>query len=393
MATNITRQVAASVYFNSRLADKIIDLLKNPYNAIVKGAGIDELTLLKHALNARHKEQVFHWWLFLPSVIFILSSFVFFQPVIAIIIFLGILTATIVRDKTAKNFIKQNFLKENFNTDFQYTGPEKKLVDQLEKKTCKNAVYYSGYSPFVGSGYEYGGWSFVVDIDKGKSEMGSVATPKAFLEDELYYRVSQDLLNLKIPNFSVENKVYFNGRNLRANKEILPDIFGNPVIEVSPEFIKKAMNSAFEDTRFYKMVQVVGWDGDLVVTAFLRVQKGEKTLFVENNYFVLPPIKDEYRAIDRIKKESGINYFFKWLLIMLAAAFAEVFVSILHVSAYLSEAISKILGTTPEAKLKKVVKSTPIRLWFCNFDKRICKPNPLPPAFSKTGYRAVLQNN
>ncbi|WP_207510975.1 hypothetical protein [Longitalea luteola] len=358
MANNVTRQLCASTYLTPDLSDKIINFVKNPYKAIVHPPGIDPVVLLNHALNARRQQRQFYAILFFPALACVICA-ILTELSIAFIFFIIIYVAVIVRHFVNKQFIKEHFLSGNFKYDFSYEGAGRELVAQLQENTTKNVVYYSGYSPFVGCGYEIGGWSFVIDIDKGKTELGHTETPKPFLEDELYYKVSQELLQLKVENLTIDNKIYFNGRELRDNKEILPNILAHPVTNLSSEYTKKAMNSGVQNARFYKMIQVTGWEGDLVVFAFLRFKKGEKTLFVENNYYILPPIQEQYRAVDRIKQRSGVNYFLKLLAKMFFMAIIEGFRSIAYVNGQINKAVSGIFGTSPAEKLRKEVKISP----------------------------------
>ncbi|THU40306.1 hypothetical protein FAM09_10590 [Niastella caeni] len=356
MSNNVTRQLCASAYLTPGLSEKIISFVKNPYKAIVHPPGLDPVVLLKHALNARSKERRFYALLFIPSLLCILTL-----PLLPIaLLFLTIIfLAVLVRYYNNKRFIKEHFITGNFNYNFSYDGSEKELIHQLQENTTKNVVYYSGYSPFVGCGYEVGGWSFVIDIDKGKTDLGQTLAPKSFQEDELYYIVSQELLQLKLENLSIENKIYFNGKDLRNNKDILPNIFRHPVTEVNSEYTKKAMNYGVENARFYKMIQVTGWEGDLVLSAFLRFKKGEKTLFVENNYYLLPPIKDEYRAVDRIKQDSGIRHFLRLMTKLFLISIVETIRSVSYVFGQISKGIKSLFGISPEAKLRKEVKISP----------------------------------
>jgi hypothetical protein len=378
MANNVTRQLCASTYLTPGLSDNIISFIKNPYKAIVHPPGIDPVVLLKHALNARRQQRLFYTILFLPALAGIICA-ILAEFEIAVILFFIIYVAVIVRYFVNKRFIKDHFLSGNFNFNFSYDGPGKDLVTRLQENTTKNVVYYSGYSPFVGCGYEVGGWSFVIDIDKGKTELGHTETPKPFQEDELYFNVSRELLQLKIENLTIDNKIYFNGKELRSNKDILPNILSHPVTEVSSEYTKKAMNSGVENARFYKMIQVTGWEGDLVLSAFLRLKKGEKTLFVENNYFLLPPIHDQYRSVDRIKKQFSLQFFLSIVVGMFFMAIYEGLKSIMYVNKEVASGLGSIFGTSPEAKLKKEVKISPDYDYGANSSIRemVCQPNYL----------------
>lgn len=357
MPNNVTRQLCASTYLTPGLSDKIISFVKNPYKAIVHPPGIDPVLLLNHALNARRQQRKFYAILFLLIIAGLIGVTFFNLP--GVILFIAIYGAVVVHHFRNKRFIKEQFLSGNFNYNFSYDGSGRELVAQLKENTTHNVVYYSGYSPFVGCGIEIGGWSFVIDIDKGKTEMGHTETPKPFLEDELYFRISQELLHLKVENLTIDNKVYFNGRDLRDNKDILPNFLSHPITEVSSEYTKKVMNAGVENARFYKMIQVTGWEGDLVLSAFLRFKKGEKTLFVENNYYLLPPIQDQYRAVDRLKKHTGISYFIKLFWRLFFMSIWEGVRSVTYVLAQISQGINNILGSSPEDQLRKEVKISP----------------------------------
>jgi hypothetical protein len=341
---------------------QIIEFAKNPYNAVVKSPGVDSELLIKHALNARLRDRQYKWLiaatLFVSFLLFtIIPVLIVFLPLLMIVIFIIVL----VKHINDHNFVKEHFTVGKFNTTFSYDGPDQHLIHQLQKKTTKNVTYYSGYSPFVGCGVEVGGWSFVIDIDKGKllEDQETTATPKPFMEDELYYNVSKELQTLKIENCAIENKVYFNGKKIRSKQELLPDIFNVPVGEVAPDFMKSAMNSGVSDARFYKVIQVTGWEGDLVLTAFLRFQKGEKTLFVENNYWLLPPIQEQYRAVDSIKKSSGIRYYFGQFVLVVFKTIFAIIASAFFVLNQITMGINHILGQSPEDKLRRNVKSSP----------------------------------
>jgi hypothetical protein len=118
------------------------------------------------------------------------------------------------------------------------------------------------------------------------------------------------------------------------------------------------MNDNITDIRFYKTIQVTDWQGDLILTAFLRFHKNKRSLFIENNYFLLPPINDDFKNIDTIKEESGIRYFIGWVLRLVFVTLGHSIISIFNIFGYINEIISEISGGK-KVVMRKIVKSSP----------------------------------
>ena len=368
MQTDITRQVSASVYTNSSIRNKIFEFAEDPYHAVVESYGINTTEVLKHVFNARKKSRNFYQILFIPSIIFwyvillailtegqILDGIAFLIGYVCFFIIYGIV---LVRDLNHRAFLKENLYKDSYNPNFTYNTSNSHLIPRFQKKTSRNIIVYSGYSPFVGSGIDIGGWSFVVDIDKGKRILNQRIAPMNFELSDLYSIIEDEIVNLNIPNITINDKVFINGKKIRRNPDLLPDKLGYPVNTVSEDFLTEVMNRNNTDARFYKVIQVTDWEGDLVLSAFLRFQKSEKSLFVECNYFLLPPIREEYKNVDTIKEESGIKYFIKWVLRLVGEALLHSLLSIFNVYGYISEVVSGIFGGK-EATMRKIVKKSP----------------------------------
>ena len=118
------------------------------------------------------------------------------------------------------------------------------------------------------------------------------------------------------------------------------------------------MNNDIKDARYYKVFQVVDWEGDLILSAFFRLLKDQKTLFIENNYYLLPPINETFKAIDSTKEESGVRHFIRWITGLIVITLVDTFFSIFKVYGYISKVVSEIFGEE-EADMRKVVKSSP----------------------------------
>ena len=61
------------------------------------------------------------------------------------------------------------------------------------------------------------------------------------------------------------------------------------------------MDCPTDSVRPYLCVEVESWRGQLVVTTFVRVVVLTGILFVETAVYVLPPLRDEYLAVDELR--------------------------------------------------------------------------------------------
>ena len=243
MKSDITRQVSASVYKNASLRDKFFNFVKDPYHAVIESYGMDTTEVLKHTFNARRNERNYYQILFIPSIIFWIIIFLAFTSGESSFMFgfLAFIVAYVIvlnHDVKTRDFLKANLSKNSYHADFNYNESNNYLISHFQNRTSNNVVFYSGYSPFVGSGFDIGGWSLVVDIDKGKKNLNSIMTPLPFEESELYSAISNEINSLLLPNISVNDKVFINGKKIRNNKDLLPNEVGHPVNNVNLAYIE-----------------------------------------------------------------------------------------------------------------------------------------------------------
>jgi hypothetical protein len=368
MKTDITRQVSASVYNDEELRDKIYHFVQQRYNSVVQSYGLDVKELLKHVFNARKGERNYFKILFLPALVFWILIIVILasqgqmlggpESLILILVFVILFSIISIRDIKLKRFLKTNLYKNSYISNFDFNSSNNKLIDEFLNKMSDNVVFYSGYSPFVGSGTDIGGWSFVVDIDKGKSILDNRLQPDQFELSEMYNVIENEINGLKIPNLSITEKVFINGKNIRDNRDFLPNVLGCPVNKIPHQYVDLAIDNNLKDARFYKVIQVVDWDGDLILTSFLRLQKTEKNLFIENNYYLLPPISSKLKSIDAIKESSGFKHFIGFIIGVSIKTIIDSLVSLFKVLGYINETITKLFGGQSSV-LKKTVKTSP----------------------------------
>jgi hypothetical protein len=65
--------------------------------------------------------------------------------------------------------------------------------------------------------------------------------------------------------------------------------------------MRQFLKAPTERIRHYLCVQVIDWQGELVLSIFLRFTRVGGNLFTEASYFLLPPLREKYRKIDNLR--------------------------------------------------------------------------------------------
>jgi hypothetical protein len=319
--TNTTRYLCAAALidpnFRGQFQDKILD---DEYRAISLPAGVDLLAVARHIHYAarigliRNLVILILFWmgwqsagqasgggdptsLLLGQVLSTYFSFFFLISWLVVIFENWMIRYQII----AKSLLKRNFnpaavsLSREVDSDIR-----RKLSDVINEDEC-NVVVYSGFSPFIGSGSDIGGWSFSLDTSKGRESLGVNQRPDPFAIDELYKSIESQLVNMQLQGFSIQDKIFVNGRDIRGDSRFLPDPFSRPRAHIDPNEMKEFIGGRSEVVRHYKCIRVISWDGEVVLSIFLRFIKHSQTLFIEASNFLLPPLKAKYRTIDEIQ--------------------------------------------------------------------------------------------
>jgi hypothetical protein len=165
-----------------------------------------------------------------------------------------------------------------------------------------NVTVYSGYWPFVGSGWDQGGWAFALNVSKGKRKLGNGArmTPRPVEADELYDAVRNDVEALKLAGVTVEDRVYVDGQGIRDDNRFLSDPLARPRPAIDRAQVAELVAQPELANRVYRCIRLAGWEGEFVLSIFLNFARTGSSLFAEVRYFLLAPFKDEYLEVDRL---------------------------------------------------------------------------------------------
>lgn len=303
--TETTRYLCAAAYLDMQFRNQVIErVVEEKHKSFGISYGVDLVTIVKHCLAARSRKttrDILLAVLFISTLFFIRALD---NPGVLILSFIVAWAIVFVEMiSTRYGVVAKHLLRGNFNPDFVNIQPDpriEKTLEDIAKEQNSNAVVYSGFSPFVGSGFDLDGWSFALNIHKGKESAGRVLEPLPFQVEELYGYLTNAVGELELDGLSIEDKLYVNGQEIRDDQRFLSDPLERPNTQVDPSLINTFIENPTQAVRHYKSIQVVGWKGELVLSIFLRFSKTKQSLFAEASYLLLPPLREEYHKVDSI---------------------------------------------------------------------------------------------
>jgi hypothetical protein len=181
-------------------------------------------------------------------------------------------------------------------------------------------VVYRGYKPFVGAGFRREAWSMAIPLERLDDEESDPETRRELTTETLYEEIRVAIGHLResrtlspdhrLGGLTVTEAVFTPASELLdhlAEPEAaayLPDIGHPPHTRLNAADVDRLRTEPKEWARYYLSFQVETWDRELVLTTFLHVAVDDTTLYVEWTPFMLPPIRAEYRVVDKMRQDS-----------------------------------------------------------------------------------------
>lgn len=194
------------------------------------------------------------------------------------------------------------------------------VEESLAAADNANTVLFAGPSPFVGSGELLDRWTVTVDIGSGaKRADGERQTPEPFDNLELHEALKQSIPQaMGGPEPVVGHRLYVVGGHALSVGGLFRSgpvpqggealiRFRRPVPSVPEDVIKGYMRKPAASARPYTFFELTAWDGQVVVTLFVRVVVTHPMLFVEMAVCALRPPQGRYGEVGTIRLGEGVH--------------------------------------------------------------------------------------
>lgn len=308
-----TRLMCAAAYLDGTFAQDIVDeILHEDHRAVQIPPGVDITPVAKHCLAALRQKTIRDVVLCLDGVFAIVALLGLGSFSLLIVTFL-LAWAIVFWDMWISTFsVVVKRLNANVFSPQDAPAPlDSRMTRRIEELAATqqgNTTIYSGFLPFVGAGFEVGGWSFVVDLSKPKSGLGAGHTPTPVEPTEMYRAIGDAVRALAIPGLTVEDRLYVQGTDIRGDLELLASPVARPASSVSQAVLDSLIGVSTHRVRHYQCIRVIDWRGELVVSLYLRCPIQSGRMFCEYNNFLLTPVKEELHRADGLTARIELRY-------------------------------------------------------------------------------------
>jgi hypothetical protein len=192
--------------------------------------------------------------------------------------------------------------------------PRSKRIRELGRESRRPVTIYSGYRPFIGSGMQLSAWSFAMRLLPREAADGLAGTsaevrreyphpPFSIIEliryvgGEIERLGDQAEAELRLPRITVRPRIFVPGNHSNA---VLDDL--------TYRDLDRFAANAGDNFRYYLVIQVPSWDGEIVTTVYVYMSLQGRTLYLELSAWCLPPTRDSYHQVDRPGGVGPIAY-------------------------------------------------------------------------------------
>lgn len=310
-----TRYLAAATQIDTKYAAEVVGIVfGEPLKALAPSYGIEVAVVAKWALKALRTQAVRDLIL---APILILQAL---SIALSIMVSAWFLTAPLALSFVAwivvsweywermHKCVRGQLLRDRFASGKAPPAKrpsERKQLQDLADRTGGNLTVFSGSSAFVGTGETTDHRRILFDISFRKESGNEEAAGKEedFTSHDIHRAIMDAFsrtqgLGKSLTNIRAYERLFVNGRHLRAGTNLLPDSLRPPCTTVTDDVLAAAAINPTEDSRSYVCVEIPGWHGQLVVTLFARAIYTRKSLFVEWTFRVLPPLREKFLEID-----------------------------------------------------------------------------------------------
>jgi hypothetical protein len=331
----VTRMLCSTVHLKGAFADHVLDNLVDPtHRAMAPNWNIDTPTLVRHAQQARQRRTQRDTWL-----LAVFAALVFAEGLVVLFLGTGRLSIAAAAGFAALVWLAAygaafrivwwhySLIHQSSIAAIGIKGAEAEepppldpeIEEALVAADQANTILFSSPSPFIGSGELLDRWTVTVDVSNGiKGADGSRAVPERFTNSELHAALATAIPNAIGPDPVVGNRLYVVGGHAIAVGGLfrsgpVPEDgealvrYRRPVPSVPDDVIQRLMDVPHQSARPYTFFELTAWDGQVVVTLFVRVLVTYPTLFVEMAVCALRPPQGRYGEVGTIRLGPGVH--------------------------------------------------------------------------------------
>ncbi|MFI6815678.1 hypothetical protein ACIBG7_24960 [Nonomuraea sp. NPDC050328] len=322
--SEVTRHLCCAAQSDEWFAQKLVSLVvRQPRRGIAMSPGVDIVAVLRHACSARRRRALRDLVLTvinLPAIILSLSCLVIAGMTVSLrplqmippVLVVSLVVSTVVTFLYRLSYnhaITGSLHRRNFAAS-KAPQPRSSVlrnrIAEIERQAHGNITIYRGFKPFRGYGKVIGGWSFAIDITKPREPYKDCVL---FDVHEIRDHVQRQVEALEWLGLRVEERIFVSGRDGQA----FIDAGGRPRALVESDEVRQLLTKLDNRARPYTVIRLVGWDGELALTIFLRFVVVKRNLFIEASHSILTPLKDRFRGHDQLKRVEGWGYLWEAL--------------------------------------------------------------------------------
>jgi hypothetical protein len=299
--TEATRLMCAAAYLDGTFAQDVVDeVVEERHRAVQIPAGVDIVPVARYCLAARRQKTVRDALLCLDLLFAVVA--LFFLQSSNLLVLSGLLAWAVVfwdMWRSTYHVVVRRLNARAFSPENAPAPLDPRMTTRIEELAAGqhgNTTIYSGFLPFVGAGFEVGGWSFVVDLGKGKAGLGVEPTPVD--PREMYEAIRGAVEQLAIPNLTIEDRLYVQGTDIHEDPILLSHPTARPASNVEEAVLQDSIGTSMHRIRHYQCIRVIDWRGELVVSLYLRFPIHSGRMFCEYNNFLLTPLKEDLHRVD-----------------------------------------------------------------------------------------------
>ena len=313
-----TRYLSAATHVNIQYAEDVVSKVMNePFRALAPTFGVDVPVVVGWALKALRTRAARDYILLAIFALVVLSAVPLFWPQGLLLFPAALVVAWLVVSwetwERLHNIVTKKMLRDRFDPGMSPVprpGAECERLAEVAKRRDGNLVVFSGHSAFIGSGEKLYYQRILLDVSRGKeAEDDTPMEPDKFTTQDLHAAIvrafdCQTGLARSLTNIKVYERLFVNGMHIQNDRRLLPDQLRPPPSSVDRDVLVAAALHPTPEARTYVCVEMPGWEGQLVVTMYIRAVHTGESLYIDWTFRVLPPLKDNFHLIDQLHEHS-----------------------------------------------------------------------------------------